>query len=148
MVHYIHLNGEERPVTFTHAVAYEYEQQTGRSYEADVAELATQVILAGQKIGTDDVAAAVRTISIVKYVDIMFAAMLVAHRKKGMKVTFTVYDLADWLGEERQVAATLTTMFLEANFNLKADPKNTSDPGPAEAPDDAKKKTELTGTSA
>lgn len=148
MTHYITLHGEERPVTFSHAVAYEYELKTGRSYEADVAELAAQVILAGQHLGTDDVATAVRTISIVKYVDIMFAAMCVGYRKTKRAIDFTVYDLAEWLGEERQVAGTLTTMFLEANFNLKADPDNTTDPGPAVAPDDAKKKTSLTGMSA
>lgn len=121
MVHYINIGGRERPVSFAYSIAYEYEKRTGQFYEPDVQALAVQVIVAGAALGTDDVATAARSISIVKFTDIAFAALLVGARQTGQPMDFTVYDVADWLGENQEAVGLLTELLLSANFNLKPD---------------------------
>ena len=141
MVHYVDIGGRERPVSFAYSVAYEYEKRTGQFYEPDVQALALQVITAGAALGTDDVATAARSISIVKFTDIAFAALLVGARKTGQPTDFTAYDVADWLGENPTAVGRLTELLLSANFNLKPD-EATEDPTSAEATTgEGKKKT-------
>lgn len=144
MLHYVEIGGRERPVSFAYSIAYEYEKRTGQLYEPDVQTLAVQVITAGAALGTDDVATAARSISIVKFTDIMFAALLVGARKAGQPADFTVHDVADWLGENPAAVGRLTELLLSANFNLKAD----AAPDDAEAGEPGKKKNpaRLTGT--
>lgn len=135
MIHYITLGDAERPITFTYSVAYEYEMQTGKFYEADVQDLARQVIMAGAAIGTDDVGAAARTISIVKFVDILHACLVVGYRKTGKPVDFTKYDVADWLGGNLDTVSRFTSLLLEANFSLPSESGGDSEspPDPGEA---------------
>jgi len=121
MIHFVHIGGQERPVCFSYSVAYEYEKQTGKFYEPDVQALAVQVITAGAALGTDDVATAARSISIVKFTDIMHAALVVGCRKAGQKADFSSYEVADWLGENPEAVGRLTELLLSANFNLKPD---------------------------
>lgn len=118
MLHYVDIGGRERPVCFSYSVAYQYEKQTGNFYEPDVQSLAIQVIAAGATLGTDDVATAARTISIVKFADIMFAAFVVGGRKAKTPVDFTIDDLVDWLGENPEAVGRLTELLLTANFKL------------------------------
>lgn len=118
MVHFVDIGGRERPVCFSYSVAYEYQSQTGRFYEPDVQELAVQVITAGAALGNDDVATAARSINIVKFTDIMFAALLIGARKERQAVDFTKYDVADWLGENPAATGRLTELLLTANFKL------------------------------
>lgn len=149
MLNYIHLGGQDRPITFAYSTAYEYELQTGKSYEKDVAELAGQIIVAGASIGTDDVATAVAQISMVKYIDIAFAALRAGHLKAKIPVTFTVHDVADWFGDDKQKAGQFTEMLLSANFNLKPDQSPGDSESPGDSVGDSKKKapeTELIGT--
>lgn len=126
MIHYINLGDAERPITFSYSVAYEYELQTGKFYEQDVQELARQIVIAGAALGTDDSAKAAQSLSIVKFVDILHACLLVGCRKTATPVNFTKYDVADWLGGNPEAVARFTTLLLEANFGL-----------PGEATDDA-----------
>lgn len=128
MIHYLTLGDAERPVTFSYSVAYEYEMQTGKFYEADVQELARQVIMAGAAIQTDDIATAARSLSIVKFVDILHACLVVGYRKTGKPVDFTKYDVADWLGGNLETVATFTTLLLQANFNLPGESSDNGDP--------------------
>lgn len=121
MIHYVNIGGRERPVSFAYSVAYEYEKLTGKFYEPDVQALAVQVITAGAALGTDDVATAACSISIIKFTDIIFAALLVGARKAGQPADFTAYDVADWLGENPEAVGRLTELLLSANFNLKPD---------------------------
>ena len=118
MIHHIHLGGQDRPITFAYSTAYEYELQTGKSYELDVAELAGQLIVAGANLGTDDVGTAARTISMVKYLNIAYAALRAGHFKTKTPITFTIHDVADWFGDDKQKAAQFTEMLFFANFNL------------------------------
>lgn len=127
MIHYITLGDAERPISFDYSVAYEYEFHTGKFYENDVHSLARQIVLAGIDMGTDDTAVAARGVSIVKFVDILFACLLVGHRKTNTPITFTRHDVADWLGGNLDAVSRFTTMLLEANFSLpgeKSDEQN------------------------
>jgi len=128
MIHHIHLGGQDRPITFAYSAAYEYELLTGKSYEIDVAELAGQIIIAGANLGTDDIGAAARTISMVKYLDIAYAALRAGHFKTKTPITFTIHDVADWFGDDKQKAAQFTEMLLSANFNLDAVAEDKPDP--------------------
>lgn len=129
MIHHIHLGGQDRPITFAYSAAYEYELLTGKSYEIDVAELAGQIIIAGANLDTDDIGAAARTISMVKYLDIALAALRAGHFKTKTPITFTIHDVADWFGDDKQKAAQFTELLLAANFNLDgADYKSEADP--------------------
>ena len=139
MIQYIHLGGQDRPITFAYSTAYEYELQTGKSYEKDVAELAGQLIVAGASIGTDDVATAVGQISMVKYIDIAFAALRAGHLKAKTPITFTVHDVADWFGDDKQKAAQFTEMLFYANFNLKTDQPPVDSESPGDSVDSKKK---------
>jgi hypothetical protein len=139
MVHFVDIGGRDRPVCFSYSVAYEYELQTGKFYAPDVQELAMQVITAGAALGTDDVATAARSVSIVKFTDIIFAALLVGARKEKQPADFTKYDVADWMGGNPAAAGRLTELLLSANFNLKPDAP--SENGHDETGDAAKKKT-------
>lgn len=138
MMHFVDIGGRERPVCFSYSVAYEYQSQTGRFYEPDVQELAVQVITAGAALGNDDVATAARSINIVKFTDIIFAALLTGARKEKQPVDFTTYDVADWLGENPEAVGRLTELLLTANFKL---PQSGADDEPAsdEAADGKKK---------
>lgn len=132
MVHFVNIGGQERPVCFSYSVAYEYELQTGKFYEPDVQALAVQVITAGASLGTDDVATAARSISIIKFTDIMHAALVVGCRKEKKPVDFDKYDVADWLGQNPDAVGRLTELLLTANFNLKPDAATDEAPPPEE----------------
>ena len=141
MIHYLTLGDAERPITFSYSVAYEYEMQTGKFYEADVQDLARQVIMAGAAIGTDDVGAAARTISIVKFVDILFTCLVVGYRKTGKPVDFSKYDVADWLGGNMDTVSRFTSLLLEANFSLPSEAPASAEATAGEA-GNAKKKSQ------
>lgn len=144
MIHNIHLGGQDRPLTFAYSAAYEYELSTGKFYEQDVAELAVQVIAAGAMLKTDNLGEAARTISMVKYLDIAYAALRAGHLKTRTPINFTVHDVADWFGEDKKQASRFTELLLQANFNLKPDPDEQEE----QDDDPAKKKrpAQLTGT--
>lgn len=129
MVRYVRLGGQDRPVCFSYAVAYEYERQTGKFYEQDVQTLAAQVIAAGAEHSTDDVASAARHISMVKFIDILHACLVVGYRKERMQVDFAPYDVADWLSEDRDTVTEFTAMLLEANFDLSGENQSDNDEG-------------------
>lgn len=131
MIHYLNLGDAERPLSFAYSVAYEYELQTGKFYEQDVQDLARQIVIAGMAIGTDDTGVAARGLSVVKFVDILFACLVVGHRKTSQSVTFTKHDVADWLGGNLDAVSRFTTMLLEANFNLPGE--KSDEPADAEA---------------
>lgn len=133
MIHYLTLGDAERPLTFAYSVAYEYELQTGKFYENDVHSLARQIVLAGIDMGTDDTAVAARGVSIVKFVDILFACLVVGHRKTNTPVTVTRHDVADWLGGNLDAVSRFTTMLLEANFSLPGEKSDSDEPADAEA---------------
>lgn len=139
MIHYLPLGGKDRPLSFSYANVYEYELATGRGYEYDVAELALQVIRAGQAMGTDDVGTAARGISMVRFFDVAYAALRVGHLKAGAPAAFTVHDVAEWFGADLAQVSRFTELLLEANFNL--DPRDRDDD---DAPADDSKKKALT----
>ena len=140
MIHYITLGGVERPLTFAYSVAYEYEMQTGKFYEADVQDLALQVVTAGAAIGTDDVATAARSLSVVKFVDILHACLVVGHRKTGKPVDFSKYDVADWAGGNMDAVSKFTTLLLQANFNLPGESDTSAEVVASEAGETKKKR--------
>ena len=140
MIHYITLGGVERPLTFAYSVAYEYEMQTGKFYEADVQDLALQVVTAGAAIGTDDVATAARSLSVVKFVDILHACLVVGHRKTGKPVDFSKYDVADWAGGNMDAVSKFTTLLLQANFNLPGESDTSAEAVASEAGETKKKR--------
>ena len=148
MLHYVDIGGQERPVCFSYSVAYQYEKQTGNFYEPDVQALAIQVIAAGATLGTDDVATAARTISIVKFADIIYAAFVVGGRKAKKPVDFSIDDLVDWLGENPDAVGRLTELLLTANFKLPEAGQDDEPASDAATAGDGKKKTpaRLTGT--
>jgi hypothetical protein len=119
MIHYLNIGGQDRPLSFAYSVAYDYEIETGRHYDPDIQELATQIIKAGAALNTDDIGTAARSISMVRFVDILYHCLRAGHRKTKTPVTFDKHDVADWMGEHKQAVSDFTTMLLEANFNLK-----------------------------
>lgn len=141
MTHYINIAGQPMPFAFTMLANYEYERNTGRNFEADAAELAAQVITAGAALNTDDVATAVSTVSMVRYIDIVYAAAIAGHRREKKNVPFTFEEFVEMMGESREQATELTTLFLQSNFNLKPDAASDDDVAP-----DAEKKSPATAS--
>lgn len=164
MIHYLNLGGQDRPLTLTYSVAYDYQVEFGRYYNTDVTELCVQILRAGdslnkakaelsadlEKSQIDKMMDLIRAANgsegfdMIKFVDILFVALVVGHRKTSTPVKFTQRDVADWIGESAEAIAEFTSLLLQANFNLKAS-------GEAAEPDESasgKKKTpaQSTGT--
>lgn len=154
MIHYLHLDGEEKPLTFVYSVPWEYELETpGKFYNTEVTELCVQILKAGaalnnaQSTKPNDSANTVEYLinqvsmanasggfSMVKFVDILHICLVVGHRKTGRPVNFTKRDVADWIGGNSEAIGRFTELLLHANFNIPApgDPDDTT--GESEKP--------------
>lgn len=161
MIHYLHLDGEEKPITFVYSVPWEYElEHPGKFYNTEVTELCVQILRAGaaltqaisdvpdENTGTVDKlismvsrANAAGGFSMVKFVDILYICLRVGHRKTGKPADFTPRDVADWIGGNNEAVGKFTTLLLQANFNLPGE--ESQSPGDSKSPGDsdgAKKK--------
>ena len=132
----IELGGKQRPIEFSTKVAYDFERLTGKSYLAEIDELIRDIARVGAAEGGEavDVGKAVAQMSVVRFVDITFAALVYAHSVQRMPVDFTQRDVAGWLLDNNFAPA-----WPVANLIIDSLPK--AEPG--EAPQDSAKKKEL-----
>ena len=129
----IELGGKMRPIEFSTKVAYDFERLTGKSYLAEIDELIRDIARVGAAEGSDavDIGRAVAQMSVVRFVDITFSALVYAHAVQRMPVDFTQRDVAGWLLDNN-----FTPAWPVANLIIDSLPK--AEPG--EAPEPAKKK--------
>lgn len=131
------LGGKMRPIEFSTKVAYDFERLTGKSYLTEIDELIRDIARVGAAEGGEavDVGRAVAQMSVVRFVDITFAALVYAHAVQRMPVDFTQRDVAGWL-----LADNFAPAWPVANLIIDSLPK--AEPG--EAQESAKKKQEAT----
>ena len=144
MVTFIELGGKMRPIEFSTKVAYDFERLTGKSYLIEIDELIRDIARVGAAGEGDaiDVGRAVAQLSVVRFVDMTFAALVYAHSVQRLPIDFTQRDVAGWLLDNNFAPA-----WPVANLIIDSLPK--VETGEA-MPDDAKKKEipagESTGT--
>ena len=121
MVHFIELGGIERPVSFSQALAYEYELTTGNSYLRDLRQLFIEIAEVAAGMNTEDVATAASQMSVVKFVDLMHCALRLGARYERRAVDFDAYQVAEWLLGDSKAVSKLVGWLAEANFDPKSD---------------------------
>lgn len=114
MIQYIRIGGQDRPVAFGHKVSYDYEINTGKSYNELLLRVgetlnASAALVPGQSKDLVDieVAASVLTdpekrravaaFSVVPLTDLVYYGMVYAHRKERIPLDFEAADVAEWL---------------------------------------------------
>jgi len=116
-IQYISLGGKERPVCFSHALAYHYELTTGKSYLRDLDALFQEMVQVAAGANTDNVAVAAQNMSVVRLVDIIHAALTLGARQDRINVEFDQYQVADWLMSDRDAVGILASMLVDANID-------------------------------
>lgn len=124
-----------RPIEFSTKVAYDFERLTGKSYLTEIDELIRDIARVGAAEGGDvvDVGKAVAQMSVVRFVDITFSALVYAHAVQRMPVDFTQRDVAGWLLDNN-----FTPAWPVANLIIDSLPQ--AKPGESPQPEGAKKK--------
>jgi hypothetical protein len=92
----IEIGGKLRPIRFSYAALYEYEQNTGRNAIADFS-------------GMQGDAISVRTAA-----DLIFAGLSLGAKSRGKTVDFTVYDVADWSFNDQTVITKAMAIFSDS----------------------------------
>lgn len=95
MTNIIEIGGKKRPVRFGWSGLLEYEQQTGRKALADFASFQNGI----------------ENVSIEVMVDLVYYGLTAGHRKAGANVDFDKFDVADWIGEDQGILATVMEAF-------------------------------------
>jgi len=122
-----------RPIEFSTKVAYDFERLTGKSYLTEIDELIRDIAHVEAAKGSDvvDIGRAIAQMSVVRFVDITFAALVYAHAIQRMPVDFTQRDVAGWLLDNNFTPAwPVANLIIDSLPNVE----------PGEAPEPAKKK--------
>lgn len=112
MIQWIKLGGQERPITFGHAVAYGYEAQTGGNYNELLFRVASEMDAAGQAVNDNDLARIATAVSVKPLTDLIYFGLKHAHRKEGVEINFDVEDVAEWVfGDQDAMQQCVTALF-------------------------------------
>lgn len=118
MITYIRIGGKQRPVCFGHQVAYDYEFNTGRNYNALLMKVSDMFFQSAAAVAGPDGAAdmeidevailmseerkkAITEFSVVPLTDLVYYGMLYAHRREGIEVDFEAADVAGWVFDDQ-----------------------------------------------
>lgn len=155
MITYIRIGGKQRPVCFGHQVAYDYEFNTGRNYNALLVSVSEMFFKSAAAIGDADAAAdmeleaaalllseekkqAVATFSVVPLTDLVYHGMLYAHRREGLEIDFEAADVAGWVFDDPDTMSACMRLMMESLPQNKAaadaKKKTTSQPAPTAKP--------------
>lgn len=115
----IEIGGKLRPVRFSYAALYEYEQNTGRNAIADFALLQAEQV------------------SVKLASDLLFAGLSLGCKTIGKEPDFTVFDVADWAFADQNAITRAMEIFSDSFPKTGAAPEDG---------DDEKKRKPLPGT--
>lgn len=138
MITYIRIGGKQRPVCFGHQVAYDYEFNTGRNYNAllmSVSEMFFQsaAAVAGPDgavdmeidelaiLMSDERKKAITQFSVVPLTDLVYHGMLYAYRREGLEVNFEASDVAGWVFDDHEAMTNCIRLMMESLPQNKAD---------------------------
>lgn len=117
----INIGGKLRPVRFSYAALYEYEQNTGRKAIEDFTKLQTEGI------------------SVTLATDLIYAGLSLGAKTVGAVPDFSVYDVSDWVFSEPGS--------IDATMKIFSDSFPNAVPDKEGGPDESKKvKTAKKGT--
>ena len=149
MINYIKIGGKERPIAFGHRVAYNYEVQTGHSYNALVLQVADMITKSATAMpGTDDLELedaaqilhsnsrkAAESFSIVPLTKLTYIGLAYAHRKEGIPVDFEEEDVAEWLFDDPAAMQAVFVCLFESlpKGEAKEEGKKKTEPRPSPA---------------
>lgn len=105
MTNTINLGGKDRPISFSHAMAYHFEVTTGKKYLAELDSLFKEFAAANDD--DTDIVEAVKGISYVRLVDIAYAALTLGCREQQKNVDFDSYQVAEWLNADSGAVTSL-----------------------------------------
>jgi hypothetical protein len=111
----IKLGGKQRPVRFGFAALYQYEETTGRKALQDFATLSIDP----------------QNISVKTVTDIAFCGLSCGHQSLSQTVTFTEFDVADWVMGDEKALTKIFNLF-EKSFP-KAKEAKSDEAAPGEA---------------
>lgn len=141
MINYVTIGGEQRPVAFGHKVAYDYEINTGKNYNALLVAVSEMFFASAAAVSGADGAAdmdideiaihlsedrkkAVEQFSVVPLTDIVYYGMLYAHRREGIEVDFEPSDVAEWIfGDQAAMNACMRLLMESLPANKDAQKK-------------------------
>lgn len=132
MIAYINLGGKSRPVSFGFQVAYDYEFNTGRSYNALLVSVSKMFMLAAEygsdglaapegmelddvaKVMSGDLEKSLGQFSVVPMTDLVYYGMCYACRKEGIEVNFEPSDVAGWLFNDQDALSDCIRLMFES----------------------------------
>lgn len=138
MITYIRIGGKQRPVCFGHQVAYDYEFNTGRNYNALLMAVSEMMFQSAVAVAGNDGAAdmeidevailmseerkkAITQFSVVPLTDLVYYGMLYAHRREGLEVTFEASEVAGWVFDDRETMTACLRLMMESLPQNKTD---------------------------
>lgn len=126
-MNFIKIGGKERPIHFGNEVAYSFQLRTGKKYLAEVNDVLTKDLAPiAAEMGTDDTSIAAVNMDVVRLTDLVFGAMVYAHRHEKIEVDFEPEDVGGWLLNDMEALSAAVALLIDSI--------------PMQAPDDAKKK--------
>lgn len=112
MTRWINIGGQDRPLEFSYAVAYDYESDTGGNYNELVFKVAKEAEAVSLAVASGDLMAIASAMSVKPIADLAYFGLLYAHRNHGITVDFTPRDVAGWLfGDRAAMQAVMITLF-------------------------------------
>lgn len=131
MITYIRIGGKQRPVCFGHQVAYDYEFNTGRNYNALLMGVSDMMFQSAAAITGPDGAAdmeidevaillnedrkrAITNFSVVPLTDLVYHGMVYAHRREGIPLDFEASEVAGWVFDDHQAMTDCLRLMMES----------------------------------
>lgn len=139
MITYIKIGGRQRPIAFGYKVAYDYEINTGKSYNELLMAVSDMFLqsaaaMTGSETGAEqqdleDVVQfmgeerrrALSQFSIVPLTNLVYYGMLYAHRKEGLDIDFEASDVAEWIFSDRAAMTSCLRILMDASPSNGAD---------------------------
>lgn len=138
MITYIRIGGKQRPVCFGHQVAYDYEFNTGKNYNALLVKVSDMFFQSAAAITGPDGAVdmeidevailmseerkqAITEFSVMPLTDLVYYGMLYAHRREGVEVDFEAADVAGWVFDDPQAMTDCLRLMMESLPQNKPD---------------------------
>lgn len=131
MITYIRIGGKERPVSFGHQVAYDYEFRTGHNYNALLMKVSDMFFQSAAAVTGPDGAAdmeidevailmseerkqAITSFSVMPLTDLVYHGMLYAHRREGIEVDFEASEVAGWVFDDPQTMTDCLRLMMDS----------------------------------
>lgn len=148
MINYVKIGGQERPIAFGHAVAYDYQDKTGENFNALLIQVSEMFALSAQAmtdaenvpdVELEDAALflgqerrkTLSTFSVKPMTDVVYYGLLFAHRRKNVPVDFEAADVAEWLFDDNEALTACLRLLMDSLPKAPEDAEAKKKPAPS-----------------